>query len=229
MSVLVECVPNFSEGSDEQILAAIRGAIEQVNGVQVLDIDPGIAANRTVFTFVGEPDSVKEAAFQAIQTAGNLIDMRTHSGEHPRMGATDVCPFVPVQGCTLQDCVGLAQDLAERVWVELGIPTYLYESAASAPHRKRLPDLRKGEYEALASKMNDSEWAPDFGDEWTERSAKTGATVIGARPFLIAWNINLNTNNQRKAEKIAATIRDKGSYVRDEQGELKRGDDGKPF
>jgi glutamate formiminotransferase/formiminotetrahydrofolate cyclodeaminase len=229
VSILVECVPNFSEGSDGQILESIKGAIERVNGVQVLDIDPGVAANRTVFTFVGEPQAVQEAAFQAIKTAGDLIDMRTHSGEHPRMGATDVCPFVPVQGCTLQDCVTMAQDLASRVWNELGIPTYLYENAASAPHRKRLPDLRLGEYEALPDKMNDSKWSPDYGAGWTERAAKTGATVIGARPFLIAWNINLNTNNQRKAEKIAATIRDKGSYVRDESGQLKRGENGKPF
>jgi glutamate formiminotransferase/formiminotetrahydrofolate cyclodeaminase len=230
MSVLVECVPNFSEGSNVSILNAIRASIETVTGVQVLDVDPGVAANRTVFTFVGSPDDVQEAAFRAIQTAGDLIDMRHHSGEHPRMGATDVCPFVPVKDCTLEDCVQLAKGLAERVWNELQIPTYLYESAASSPHRTRLPDLRKGEYEALSSKIGDAQWGPDFGpSEWTDRAAQTGATVIGARPFLIAWNINLNTNNQRKAEKIAATIRNKGGYVRDENGELKRGEDGKPF
>ena len=145
------------------------------------------------------------------------------------MGATDVCPFVPVQGIGLEECAQLAERVAQRVWTELGIPTYLYEAAASAPHRKRLPDLRKGEYEALESKMKDPKWAPDFGDEWSGSVAKTGATIIGARPFLIAWNINLNTNNQRKAEKIAATIRDKGAYVRNSNGELMRGEDGKPF
>ena len=229
MSILVECVPNFSEGSDTKTLLAIREAIESVSGVQVLDVDPGVAANRTVFTFVGAPRSVEEAAVRAIDVAGQHIDMSVHTGEHPRMGATDVCPFVPVQGISLEECADLAKRVAERVWTELGIPTYLYEAAASAPHRKRLPDLRKGEYEALESKMGDAQWGPDYGDEWTEAVAKTGATVIGARPFLIAWNINLNTNNQRKAEKIAAAIRDKGSYVRGEDGELKRGEDGKPF
>ena len=229
MSVLVECVPNFSEGSNAETLSSIRAAIEAVAGVQVLDVDPGVAANRTVFTFVGAPTAVAEAAVRAIATAAEHIDMSTHQGEHPRMGATDVCPFVPVQGIGLEECAELAKRVAERVWTELGIPTYLYEAAASAPHRKRLPDLRKGEYEALEGKMNDPEWGPDFGSEWNSSVAKSGATVIGARPFLIAWNINLNTNNQRKAEKIAATIRDKGAYVRDENGELKRGEDGKPF
>lgn len=229
MSILVECVPNFSEGSDASVLSKIRSAIESVSGVQVLDVDPGVAANRTVFTFVGSPAGVEEAALKAIQTAGQCIDMSVHKGEHPRMGATDVCPFVPVQGISLEECAELARRVAERVWTELGIPTYLYEAAASAPHRKRLPDLRKGEYEALEGKMGDETWGPDHGGDWTPAVAKTGATVIGARPFLIAWNINLNTNNQRKAEKIAATIRDKGSYVRGEDGELKRGEDGKPF
>ena len=142
MSALIECVPNFSEGSDASILNAIRQSIETVSGVQVLDVDPGVAANRTVFTFVGAPLAVQEAAFRAIKTAGKLIDMRQHTGEHPRMGATDVCPFVPVKDCTLDDCVELARGLAERVWTELQIPTYLYESAASAPHRIRLPDLQ---------------------------------------------------------------------------------------
>ena len=229
MSVLVECVPNFSEGSDAKTLSTIRAAIESVSGVQVLDVDPGVAANRTVFTFVGDPKAVEQAAIKAIDAAGRCIDMSVHKGEHPRMGATDVCPFVPVQGISLEECAELARRVAKRVWTELGIPTYLYEAAASAPHRKRLPDLRKGEYEALESKMGDPQWGPDYGGEWTETVSKTGATVIGARPFLIAWNINLNTNNQRKAEKIAATIRDKGAYVRGEDGELRRGEDGKPF
>ena len=143
MSILVECVPNFSEGSNTETLSAIRTAIESISGVQVLDVDPGVAANRTVFTFVGAPRAVEDAAVKAIDVAGQLIDMSTHKGEHPRMGATDVCPFVPVQGISLEECADLAKRVAERVWTELGIPTYLYEAAASAPHRKRLPDLRK--------------------------------------------------------------------------------------
>lgn len=230
MSVLIECVPNFSEGRDTQVLQTIRECVEAVDGVRLLDVDPGAATHRTVFTFVGSPAAVMEAAFRSIACAQKQIDMRTHSGEHPRMGATDVCPLVPVQGCTLEDCVRYSVELAERVATELNIPVYLYEASATAPHRKRLPDLRKGEYEALESKLDDPKWGPDFGPrEWTESVARSGATVIGARPFLIAWNINLSTSNQRKADKIAAQLREKGIYARDENGELKRDDSGKPF
>ncbi|MGC6507792.1 MAG: glutamate formimidoyltransferase [Myxococcota bacterium] len=230
MSVLIECVPNFSEGRDSAVLNAIQCAVEAVTGVQLLDVDPGVATNRTVFTFVGAPEAVKEAAFQAIACAQQLIDMRSHTGEHPRMGATDVCPFVPVQGCTLEECAQWARELGERVGNELGIPVFLYEAAAAAPHRKRLPDLRKGEYEALEGKLSDPNWGPDVGPtEWSEAVAKSGGTVIGARPFLIAWNINLSTNNQRKADKIAAQLREKGIYARDERGELSKGEDGKPY
>ena len=230
MSVLIECVPNFSEGRDSAVLNAIQCAVEAVTGVQLLDVDPGVATNRTVFTFVGAPEAVKEAAFQAIACAQQLIDMRNHSGEHPRMGATDVCPFVPVQGCTLEECAQWARELGDRVGNELGIPVFLYEAAAASPHRKRLPDLRKGEYEALEGKLSDPKWGPDVGPtEWSETVAKSGGTVIGARPFLIAWNINLSTNNQRKADKIAAQLREKGIYARETTGELSKGDDGKPY
>lgn len=228
--VLVECVPNFSEGRDQAVIGKIAESIQDIQGVDLLDVDPGFAANRTVFTFVGSPKDVLEAAFQAIKTAQNLIDMRAHQGEHPRMGATDVCPLVPVQGITLEECAELAKKLAFRVGQELNIPTFLYEAAASTKERVRLPDLRKGEYEALEKKLSDSKWGPDFGPrEWSEMVAKSGGTVIGARPFLIAWNINLNTKNQRKAEKIAATIREKGAYVRLENGELAKDEDGKPY
>lgn len=229
-TVIVECVPNFSEGRDQIIIDKIAKSIKNIQGVSLLDVDPGFAANRTVMTFVGDPKNVAEAAFQAIKMAQNLIDMRKHQGEHPRMGATDVCPFVPVQGISLEECAKLAQQLAKRVGEELNIPTFLYEAAASTKERTRLPDLRKGEYEALESKLSDAKWGPDFGPTiWSDTVAQAGGTVIGARPFLIAWNINLNTNNQRKAEKIAATIREKGAYVRLGNGELARGNDGKPY
>ena len=171
-----------------------------------------------------------EAAFQAIRTAQLHIDMRNHQGEHPRMGATDVCPLVPVSGISLEECAALATALAERVSSELGNPTFLYEAAATSPKRSRLPDLRKGEYEALKSKLTSAEWGPDFGPrKWNEVVAKSGGTVIGARPFLIAWNVNLNTTNQQIAEKLAGTLREKGKYARAEDGQLLRGDDGKPY
>ena len=224
--ILIECVPNFSEGSDPKILDAITSAITSVSGIRLLDVDPGVAANRTVYTFVGQPEAVLEAAFRSIRVAQQMIDMRKHQGEHPRMGATDVCPLIPVRGIGLEECAVLAKQLAERVSNELHIPTFLYEAAATAPHRRRLPDLRKGEYEALSGKLGDSKWGSDFGPrEWSESVAKSGGTVIGARPFLIAWNINLNTKNQRKAEKIASIIREKGALIR-ENGELVMGEDG---
>jgi glutamate formiminotransferase / formiminotetrahydrofolate cyclodeaminase len=227
---IVECVPNFSEGRDMQVIEKITDAISTVHGVTLLDVDPGADTNRTVVTFVGAPESVLEAAFIAIATAQQCIDMRTHTGEHPRMGATDVCPLVPVRDITIEECAALSKRLAERVSTELGIPTFLYEAAAATPERIRLPDLRSGEYEALEQKLSDSKWGPDFGPtEWNEKVAKSGGTVIGARPFLIAWNINLNTNNQRKAEKIAGTIREKGKYARLENLELALDENGKPY
>ena len=226
MSVLVECVPNFSEGSDAKTLTAIREAIESVAGVQVW-MWIQVSLQIVLCLHLSGTQKLLKRAAKAIDVAGQCIDMSVHKGEHPRMGATDVCPFVPVQGVLLTSVRNSQNESQSEFGRNLGIPTYLYEAAASAPIAKDFPIYEKGEYEVLESKMGDAQWAPDFGGEWSESVAKTGATVIGARPF-IAWNINLNTNNQRKA-KIAATIRDKGAYVRGEDGELKRGEDGKPF
>ena len=214
---IVECVPNFSEGRHPEIIEKITSTMAAVEGVSLLDVDPGEATNRTVVTLVGEPQAVVEAAFRGIQQASELIDMSTHSGAHPRMGATDVCPFVPVRGLTMEDCADLARQLGERVGNELGIPVYLYESAASRPERQNLAEVRAGEYEALPSKLNDPEWAPDFGPSgMTDQARRSGATVIGARPFLIAYNVNLNTKNTKRAMKIAALVREKGILRRDE-------------
>ena len=206
---IVECVPNFSEGRDMKVIEQIADAIKSVEGVELKDIDPGAATNRTVFTFVGEPDAVVEAAFRAIKKAAELIDMRKHKGAHPRIGATDVCPFVPVSGVTMDDCVELAKKLGKRVGEELGIPVYLYEYAATSPERRNLAYIRRGEYEALPEKLK--ELPPDFGpSEFNEWIAKTGATVIGAREFLIAYNINLNTTEKQYATDIAFELREKG-------------------
>ncbi len=211
MDKIVECVPNFSEGRDMKVIEQIVDAIKEVENVYVLDVDPGEATNRTVVTFVGAPEAVKEAAFRAIKKAAELIDMRKHHGEHPRIGATDVCPFVPVRGVTMEDCVKLAEELGERVGRELGIPVYLYEYAAKQDYRRNLADIRAGEYEALPEKLKDEKWKPDYGpDEWNEHIAKTGATVIGARDFLIAYNVNLNTKDKKLANKIAKVIRERG-------------------
>ncbi len=228
MSPLVECVPNFSEGRDPEIIAAITEAIAAVDGVSLLDVDPGEATNRTVVTFVGPPEAVLEGAFAGIARAAERIDMSRHSGAHARMGATDVCPFVPVRGLGMEDCAELARRLAERVGEELGIPCYLYERAASSPERRNLAAVRAGEYEGLADKLSDPRWAPDAGPaEYTEVVRRSGATAIGARPFLIAYNVNLNTRNVRKAMKIAALIREKGILRRDEAGEIVRDAEGR--
>ena len=216
---IVECVPNFSEGRDQAVIDAIAAAIRSIEGVTLLDIDPGAATNRTVMTMVGPPQGVVEAAFQAIATAADRIDMRNHSGAHPRMGATDVCPFVPVSGIDMDGCAALAKQLGERVGAELGIPVYLYESAAQRPERRNLADVRAGEYEGLSSRTGDPHWLPDFGPD--RFNAQSGATAIGARPFLIAYNINLNTRNTKKAMKIAALVREKG-IIRRERGEIVR-------
>ncbi len=221
---VVECVPNFSEGRNRAVIDQITRAITGVEGAVLLDVDPGQATNRTVVTFVGEPEAVAEAAFQAIRTASQAIDMRTHSGAHARMGATDVCPFVPVSEITMEECSELARRLARRVGEELGIPVYLYEAAASRPERRNLADVRKGEYEGLAEKLRDSEWAPDFGP--ATFNPRTGATVIGARPFLIAYNVNLNTRDRRLAHDIALDIREGGRARRDAAGEIVRNPDG---
>jgi glutamate formiminotransferase/formiminotetrahydrofolate cyclodeaminase len=222
---LIECVPNFSEGQDRAVIDTITEVISDTPGAMLLDVDPGAATNRTVVTFAGPPDAVLEAAYRAIAQAAESIDMSRHSGEHARMGATDVCPFVPMQGATMEDCVELARLLAQRVGEELGIPVYLYGSAASRPERRRLPDIRQGEYEALPEKLKDPSFAPDFGP--AKFNARSGATAIGAREFLIAWNINLNTRERKLANKIAAELRETGKPKRDAQRKFVRDADGK--
>ena len=213
---LIECVPNFSEGRDRAVIDAITNSITASGDVELLDVDPGEATNRTVVTFVGEPEAVVEAAFQGIKKAAELIDMRQHHGAHPRMGATDVCPLIPVSGVSLEECAELARKLAKRVAEELGIPTYCYEAAAFTPERKNLAVCRAGEYEALPEKMNHSGKAPDFGDRpYDESVARSGATTIGARDFLIAVNFNLNTTSTRRANAIAFDVREKGRPVRE--------------
>ena len=221
---LIECVPNFSEGRNRSVIDAIAGEISGTPGAMLLDVDPGAATNRTVVTFLGPPEAVEEAAFRAIRKAAQLIDMMKHSGEHPRMGATDVCPFVPVQGATTQDCVELAQRLGRRVGEDLGIPVYLYEAAASRPERRSLAEIRKGEYEALPQKMKDPDFRPDFGRP--EFNARSGATVIGARPFLIAYNVNLNTRDKRLANRIVEELRETGKPARDADGKIRKDADG---
>ena len=211
----MECVPNFSEGRDMNIIKQITDAIESVEGVKLLNVDPGKATNRTVVTFVGEPEAVVEAAFRGIQKAAELIDMSKHHGEHPRMGATDVVPFVPISGVTMDEAVEYARQLARRVGEELQIPVYLYEFAATSEERRNLANIRSGEYEALPEKLKDPKWKPDFGPaHWNERVAKTGATVIGARNFLIAYNVNLNTTSTRRANAIAFDVREIGRIKR---------------
>ena len=213
---IIECVPNFSEGRDLTVIKSITDAIESVEGVKLLDVDPGAATNRTVVTFVGEPEAVTEAAFRAMRRAAELIDMRHHHGAHPRMGATDVCPLIPVSGVTLEECAAMARTLAERVAKELDIPTYCYEAAAFVPERKNLAVCRAGEYEALPEKMAHPGKAPDFGDRpFDEGVARTGATAVGARDFLIAVNFNLNTTSTRRANAIAFDVREKGRPARE--------------
>ncbi len=221
---LMECVPNFSEGRDQSVLDAIAAAIRSVNGVVLLDVDPGADTNRTVFTMAGEPEAVVEAAFQAIKTAADLIDMSKHHGEHPRMGATDVCPFIPISDITMEECAGYARKLGQRVGAELGIPVYLYENAASREEWRNLATVRSGEYEALPEKAKDPAWKPDFGPH--AFNAKSGATAISAREFLIAYNINLNTRDKKKAHELALTIRESGKPARDAGGKLLKDADG---
>jgi glutamate formiminotransferase / formiminotetrahydrofolate cyclodeaminase len=223
---LVECVPNFSEGRNEKVINAIADAIRSVSGVNLLDVDPGWSTNRTVITFVGDPQAAVEAAFQSIAAASTLIDMRRHTGEHPRMGATDVCPFIPVSGISMEECAKLAEQLGKRVGEELKIPIYLYAEAARREDRRSLADIRKGEYEGLASKMTDKEFRPDFGPE--SFNAASGATVIGARPFLIAYNVNLNTKSKKLANEIALNIREAGRTKKNAKGETERDADGSP-
>lgn len=226
---LIECVPNFSEGRNENVIKQITDQIEAVEGVKLLDVDPGKATNRTVVTFVGSPDQVIEAAFQAIKKAGELIDMSKHSGEHPRMGATDVCPLIPIAGVSVEEAVEYANKLAKRVSEELDIPTYLYEYAAKSPKRRNLATIRSGEYEGLSKKLQDPEWKPDYGN--AEFNAKSGATVIGVRDFLIAYNVNLNTKSVRKANSIAFDVREQGRIKRigdPVTGEIVKDENGNP-
>ncbi len=222
---LVECVPNFSEGRDLAKIDEITNEIKGVEGVRLLDVDPGKDTNRTVVTILGTPDEVVEAAFRAIRKAAEVIDMSKHSGAHARMGATDVCPFVPVSGMTMDDCAELAKQLGKRVGEEIGIPVYLYEYAAATPERQNLANIRAGEYEGLEAKLADPHWKPDFGP--AEFNTGAGATVIGAREFLIAYNVNLNTRDTKVAKEIAFTIREMGRLKRDKDNKIVRDDDGK--
>ncbi|MFO7653846.1 MAG: glutamate formimidoyltransferase [Candidatus Krumholzibacteriia bacterium] len=227
MAKLVECVPNISEGRDRAVIDAVTGVVEEVAGVRLLDVDPGADTNRTVITFIGPPEGVAEAAFRVVQKAAQLIDMRRHTGAHPRHGATDVCPFVPVRGVTMADCVALAQQVGERIGSELAIPVYLYEHAATRESRRNLADVRKGEYEALTDKLGRDEWAPDFGpNEWNDHTARTGATNVGARGFLVAYNVNLNTREKAIASDIALDIKEAGRAKRDGDGNIVRDEHG---
>ena len=227
MSPLIECVPNFSEGRDPAVIKQITDEIAAVEGVKLLNVDPGKATNRTVVTFVGAPAAVCEAAFRAIKKAGEVIDMAQHCGEHPRMGATDVCPLIPIAGITMEETAAHARRLAERVGSELALPVYLYEYAQPNPARKNLSVIRAGEYEGFAKKIMQPEWKPDFGPAVFD--AKRGATVIGAREFLVAYNVNLNTTSTRRANAVAFDIREAGRPKKDAQGNVVKDADGRPI
>jgi glutamate formiminotransferase / formiminotetrahydrofolate cyclodeaminase len=225
MKQLIECVPNFSEGCDMGIIKQITDEIETVEGVKLLDVDPGKATNRTVVTFVGEPEAVIQAAFLAIKKAGELIDMSKHKGEHPRMGATDVCPLIPIANISMEETAAFARKLAQNVGENLNIPTFCYEAAAFSPERKNLATIRSGEYEGLETKLKDAKWKPDFGEAIF--NAKSGATVIGARDFLVAYNINLNTTSVRRANSVAFDVREQGRVLT-VLGEIKKDENGEP-
>lgn len=225
MKQIVECVPNFSEGRKTETIEAIAESIRKVKGAKLLNVEPDKDYNRSVVTFVGEPKAVVEAAFESTKAAASLIDMRTHKGEHPRIGATDVVPFVPIFGVTMDDCVQLARGFGRRVADELGIPIFLYEAAATSAERKNLADIRKGEYEGLPEKLQDPAWKPDFGQ--AKFNAKSGATVTGARKFLIAYNVNLNTPDSSVAQEIALRIRESGRPKKNEAGETVKDASGK--
>lgn len=225
MKRIIECVPNFSEGRDPEIIRQITNEIETVEGVRLLNVDPGKATNRTVVTFVGDPEAVIEAAFLAIRKAGELIDMTNHSGEHPRMGATDVCPLIPISGISMEETAEYARRLAKQVGKELHLPVYLYEEAQPDPSRKNLSVIRAGEYEGFFKKIQLPEWKPDFGPATLD--AKRGATVIGARDFLIAYNVNLNTTSTRRANAVAFDVREAGRVKR-ENGQIVKDAQGNP-
>src|SRR3989442_2096795 len=209
MQKLIECVPNFSEGRDLDVIRQITSTIESVDGVSLLDVDPGASTNRTVLTFVGGPEATVQAAFRAIQKAAELIDMRKHKGAHPRMGATDVCPFIPVSNVSWDEAVECAHKLGKRVGEELGIPVYLYEKAAKDKSRSNLAIIRAGEYEGFAEKIKQPEWKPDFGPANIEKAC---AIAIGAREFLVAYNVNLNTKSVRRANSVAFDVREQGRF-----------------
>jgi len=231
---IIECVPNFSEGRDLSLIKQITDSMESVGGITLLDVDLGADTNRTVVTFVGNPDAVGEAAYLGIKTAAEVIDMSKHEGAHPRMGATDVCPFIPISNVSDEECIDLSKKIGQRVGEELSIPVYLYEHSAQTPERKNLPDIREGEYEGLAEKLKDIKWKPDFGP--AKFNAAAGATVMGMRDFLIAYNINLNTKDHRLATDIAFEIRESGRSKRKPDpdspnlldGEIIRNSDGSP-
>lgn len=233
MKQLIECVPNFSEGRNPAIIEQIANVIRQSEGVQLLNVDPGKATNRTVITFAGEPEYVVEAAFQAIKLAGKLIDMRKHTGEHPRFGATDVCPLVPISNINMEETVEWARKLARRVGEELMVPVYCYEFAATREERISLASCRAGEYEGLRNKIESEQWKPDFGpSEWNDQVAATGATAIGARNYLVAYNVNLNTTSVRRANAVAFDVREAGRVMREGNpvtGKIVTDDKGEPL
>ncbi len=232
MNQIIECVPNFSEGRDMEVIGLITAEIQKVKSIRLLDVDPGKATNRTVVTFVGDPVSVCEAAFMAVKKASEVIDMRKHQGAHPRFGATDVCPLVPVAGITMDEVAEYARKLAKRIGEELGIPVYCYENAAFEEKRRNLANCRQGEYEGLAKKISSGDWKPDFGpDVWNEFIARSGAVAVGARNFLVAYNINLNTTSTRRANAVAYDIREKGRIKREGNpitGKIIRDENGEP-
>lgn len=225
MTKIIECVPNFSEGRDMTVIDKITAEIKKVSGVRLLDVDPGYDTNRTVVTFVGEPEAVKQAAFAAVKKSHELIDMRHHKGAHPRFGACDVCPVIPVSGVTMDECVEIAHDLGKRLGEELDYPVYFYEYAATSPERRNLATVRSGEYEGLEAKLKDPKWKPDFGP--AEFRPTKGATAVSARDFLIAYNINLNTTNAKKANAIALRLREQGYPEKDADGNPKLDANGK--
>jgi len=230
MQRIVECVPNISNGRDPEVYNAVAAEATGIDGCRLLDVDPGRDTNRTVITFAGEPEAVMEAAFRVVKKAAELIDMRRQKGAHPRHGATDVCPFVPVSGVSMDDCVGYARHVGKRIGEELGVPVWLYEYAASKPEWKNLSVVREGEYEALHSKLGKEEWAPDFGpNEWNDKVARTGVVTVGARKFLIAYNINFNTRNREIVNDIAQDIKEAGRIARDESGKFIRDEHGEPL
>jgi glutamate formiminotransferase / formiminotetrahydrofolate cyclodeaminase len=224
MKRLVECVPNFSEGTNQSTINALGESVKQIAGVKLLNVEPDKDYNRTVVTFVGEPDAVVEAAFRSTQTAAEYIDMTQQHGAHPRIGATDVVPFIPIRGISMNDCVELSHRYGKRVAEELHIPIFLYEAAARSPQRKNLSDIRKGEYEGLQNKLNDPQWKPDYGDPIF--NAQSGATVTGARKVLIAYNVNLNTTYESLAHEIALRIRESGRPMKDEYGNAVKNNNG---